>query len=168
MIRRDVFAFSIAAFALAAGGAAAQTGGRRGRERGGDKGGDKGGEQVNMLEVTLHEFHEDLKLTPEQELAWGNYVDRIRALSDDVVRERKQTAQLGVVQRIDHAVDIARDRLTAVEDIALAAKALYAKLTPEQRETADPRLANIIVMPLGVAPAGGGERAQRYRGPVSN
>jgi len=132
-------------------------------------GGEKGGrEAVNMLEVTLHEFHEDLKLRPEQELAWGAYVDKIRALADDVGRERRQTAQLALLQRIDRSVDVARDRLTAVEDIALAAKALYARLTPEQQEIADPRLANLILMPLAGAQAPGAGRAPRDRGPVSH
>jgi len=64
-------------------------------------------------------------------------------------------------QRIDRAVDVARDRLTAVEDIALAAKALYANLTPPQREAADPRLANLITLPLTAAPAAAGDRKGR-------
>ena len=49
-----------------------------------------------------------------------------------------------VLQRLDHAVDVARNRLTAVEDIAAAAKKLYAGLTPEQQSIADPRLATAI------------------------
>jgi hypothetical protein len=165
MKRRKLFGYSMAAaLSLAATAAAAQFG-RRGK---GDKAGGKGGEQVNMFEVTLHEFHEDLKLRSEQELVWGQYVDRLRALADDVSRERRQTAQLALLQRIDRTVDVARDRLTAVEDIALAAKALYAQLTPEQREIADPRLASLILMPLAGAQAPGAERAPRDRGPVSH
>ena len=148
MLRRTLFAISFAALSAAAPAALAQFG------RKGKGGGSKGGrETADSLEVTLHEFHEDLKLRPEQEPLWQAYEDRVRALASDVARERRQGAQLGVLQRIDHAVDVARDRLTAVEDIALAAKALYAKLTPEQRELADPRLANLIGMPLGGAPA---------------
>jgi hypothetical protein len=65
-----------------------------------------------------------------------------------------------VLQRIDRAVDMARDRLTAIEDIALAAKSLYARLTPEQQQVADPRLANIIALPL----AAGAFRAGPDRG----
>ena len=166
MIRRDVFVFSFAALSLAT-GALAQTGGRgKGRDRGGDKAGAR--EPVNMLEVTLHEFHEDLKLSAAQEPSWLAYVDKLRALEGDIARERRQSAQMGVLQRIDRAVDVARDRLTAVEDIALAAKALYARLTPEQQEIADPRLANIITMPITGVPAAPVERAPRSRGPVSN
>ncbi|MEO6564404.1 MAG: Spy/CpxP family protein refolding chaperone [Casimicrobiaceae bacterium] len=44
-------------------------------------------------------------------------------------------------QRLDALADGARNRLTAVEDIVDAVKALYALLTPEQRNVADRRLA---------------------------
>ncbi|SRR5258708_39045458 len=162
MSRRKVFALSIAALSLSASGALAQLGGsRRGRASG--EGREKGGpEQVSPVEVTLHEFHEDLKLSAEQEPAWETYVERIRALANDIARERTQRekAQMGVLQRIDRTVDMARDRLTAVEDIALAAKSLYARLTPEQQQVADPRLANLIATPL----AGGVSRAGPERG----
>ena len=163
MIRRKLFAFSFAALSLVTPAALAQFGKR------GKGGGDKGGrEAVSTLEVTLHEFHEDLKLRPEQEPLWQTYADGVRALASDVARERRQVMQLAVLQRIDRVVDVARDRLTAVEDIALAAKALYAKLTPEQREVADPRLANLILMPLAGAAPAAAERAPRDRGPVSH
>jgi hypothetical protein len=138
-------------FAGATSAALAQFGGaRRGRRGGGDDQ-KKGGEEprVNQIEVTLHEFHEDLKLTDAQEPTWENYVAKLRALASDAAREsRSRPAQLGLVQRIDRIVDSARNRLTALEDIAQSAKSLYAGLTPEQQKMADPRLANIIAMPL--------------------
>jgi hypothetical protein len=165
MQRRNLFKFSMgAALTLASAAALAQFG-RRGK--GGQ--GSKGGEQASSLEITLHEFEEDLKLTADQQSLWGTYVDRIRALASDVARERRQAAPAQpLLQRIDRVVDVARDRLTAVEDIALAAKALYAKLNPQQQEIADPRLANIILMPLAGAQAPNAERTPRDRGPVSN
>ena len=46
--------------------------------------------------------------------------------------------------RVERVVDAARDRLTAVEDAAQSAKALYAALAPPQQRMADPRLANLI------------------------
>ena len=153
MIRRKVFALSMAALSLCATGALAQFGGSK-RGRGSGDGREKGGQelQVSSLEVTLHEFHEDLKLRAEQEPAWDTYVQRIRALASDIARERTQRekAQMSLLQRIDRTVDMARDRLTAVEDIALSAKSLYARLTPEQQLVADPRLANLIALPLAV------------------
>jgi len=143
--------------ALAATPALAQFGGRRrgGGMGGGDRDksdkGDKSGEpRANMLEVTAHELHEDLRLTPQQEPLWDAYLDKIRALGNDIARERRLlgSAAGNVTQQIDRIVDTARNRLTALEDIAQAAKDLYVKLTPEQQPAASPRLANLMTMPL--------------------
>ena len=146
------------ALALAALPAAAQYGGRRRGSMGdsGQKGGpgpEGGGgkEPTPVLETTLHEFHEDLKLTGEQEPLFERYADSIRALGRDVLRDRSLTsaaATLALLQRIERNVDTARNRLAAVEEIADAAKALYAKLTPEQQTKADPRLATLMLLPL--------------------
>jgi len=140
--------------------ALAQFGGRR--RGGGDRESrpadkDAGAEpRVNTLEVTVQELHEDLKLTAEQEPLWQAYVDKVRALGNDVARERgRRPAQANLPQQIDRILDAARNRLTALEDIAQAAKALYAKLSPEQQPAADPRLANLMAMPLSAdAPRG--------------
>jgi len=160
MIRRKVFAIPIAALALCASAASAQIGGSRRARGSGDGREKKGGQepQVGSIEVTLQEFHEDLKLSAEQEPAWEAYVGRIRALVKDIARERAQRekTQANVLARIDRIVDMARDRLTAVEDIALAAKSLYARLTPEQQQLADPRLANLIALPLAINAPGAG------------
>jgi len=148
MKRRAGFGLLLAGVTTAA---LAQFSGRRGRRGGDDQ--KKGGEEppVNQIEVTLHEFHEDLKLTDAQEPAWEAYVDKVRALINDAAKEQRgqrQSVQTTVLQRIDRIVDSARNRLTALEDIAQSAKSLYSGLTPEQQKMADPRLANIIAMPL--------------------
>jgi hypothetical protein len=152
MKRRDWFGLLLAGVATTA---LAQFGGRRRRDGGEQK---KAGEEprVNQIEVTLHEFHEDLKLADAQEPAWESYVEKLRALARDVAREtRARPPQLGLAERIDRIVDSARNRLTALEDIAQSAKALFAGLTPEQQKMADPRLANIIAMPLAAFPPPG-------------
>jgi periplasmic protein CpxP/Spy len=154
MNKRAALALVLAA---AASPALAQYGGRR---RGGSGGSDRQGrpdekeapERVNALEVTLHELHEDLKLTAQQEPLWQSYADKVRALADDVSRERaRKPAPASLVQQIDRQVDAARNRLTALEDIAQSAKALYASLSPEQQPAADPRLANLMTIPLAQA-----------------
>jgi len=152
--RRTWFALAVAAFASAiAGQARAQLGGTPGSRRG--KGERKGAGKeapAATLEITLHEFHEDLKLSAAQEPAWESYVTKVRALAADVARERarsRSVAQMSVLQRIERAVDVSRNRLTAMEDIAQSAKALYSSLTPEQQQVCDPRLANIMSIPLG-------------------
>ena len=152
MNKRAALALFITAAATPA---LAQFGGRRRERPSTEK--DSGGEpRVNTLEVTVQELHEDLKLTAEQEPLWQAYVDKVRALGNDVARERgRRPAQANVQQQIDRILDAARNRLTALEDIAQAAKALYAKLSPEQQPAADPRLANLMAMPLSAdAPRG--------------
>gem|GEM_PF-3677032 len=72
---------------------------------------------------------------------WQAYEDRVNALMADtntrlVAPPENQTA----LQKVDQTVDIARDRLTAMEDIAVAVKALYAMLSNEQNTIADQRL----------------------------
>jgi CheY-like chemotaxis protein len=78
-----------------------------------------------------------------------SYIEKLRALARDVAREsRSRPPQLSLLQRIDRIVDSARNLLTALEDIAQSAKALYAGLSPDQQKMAGPRLANLIAMPL--------------------
>ena len=105
--------------------------------------------RVDLFEATLHELREDLKLTPAQQGAWDAYEGKVRALAADLKRERNRRLQQPeeqktALQRIDQMVDVARNRLAALEEIADAAKALYASLTPEQRAIADARLASAI------------------------
>jgi len=136
--------------------------GRRGRG-GMDSGGGMGpgggqgkagkSEPTPVLEVTLHELQEDLKLVPEQQPLFDVYAETLRGLANDVARERqRQSAAKAVsstlVERIDRNVDALRNRLAAVEDIAQAAKALYTRLSPDQQRAADPRLAMLMLLPL--------------------
>jgi hypothetical protein len=61
---------------------------------------------------------------------------------DDVRRGARVSArETSAPIRLDALADNARNRLTAVEDIVDAGKALYAVLTPQQKEVADRRLA---------------------------
>ena len=129
--------------------------GRRGRGGMGGGGAAEGKagkpEATPVLEVTLHELEEDLKLAPEQQPLFDAYAETLRGLANDVARQRQSTAKAAsatLVERIDRNVDTLRNRLTAVEDIAQAAKALYAKLNSDQQRAADPRLATLMLLPL--------------------
>lgn len=113
-------------------------------------------EATPSLEITLHELHEDLKLRPDQEPLFDAYADKVRAFAQDVSRERQRqktagTTRASVIERIDRVLDTMRNRLTAEEDIAQAAKTLYARLDSGQQLAADPRLASVMLMPLGGA-----------------
>jgi hypothetical protein len=101
----------------------------------------------DQAEYRLSLLEEDLHLQPEQRKAWQSFADKVRAYAGDLARERTRltvsSSALGL-QHIDHAVDIARNRLTALEEISAAAKALYASLSPEQKTLADTRIVSIV------------------------
>lgn len=100
--------------------------------------------------VQLDQLESDLKLTPEQRPAWDAYADKVLRLADDMTRSQfvartsPQPTQATAAQQLDQLANSERNRLTAVEEIAEAGKALYAILTSEQRTIADHRL----VLPL--------------------
>ena len=121
--------------------------------------------QRNIVDDTddrLGMLAEDLQLTDAQMPAWQRYADRVKAYAADIARERSRTGvepRQDVLQQIDHAVDIERDRLTALEDIASAAHVIYGELTPRQQSVADPRLAAIVTLLNGPQrPWAGGDR----------
>ncbi len=95
-----------------------------------------------LVQMRLGQLEEDLNLLPNQRMLWNTYRERVLRLLDDVRRAgRAAASEATAPQRLDALTDIARNRLTATEDIAEAGKALYAALTPAQREVADRRLA---------------------------
>ena len=161
-MRKGFIVFSVLMLVIAAADASAQGGSRRGNGRDGvvDRSAklqEKPENSVDQLALILAELQQDLKLTADQQAAWDAYARNVEALASDVARERdrtKEVMQKKVLQRLDHAVDVARNRLTAVEDIAAAAKKLYAGLTPEQQSMADPRLATAIAAASGSASSG--------------
>ncbi|MGA8049064.1 MAG: Spy/CpxP family protein refolding chaperone [Burkholderiales bacterium] len=161
---------SAGALALAAADEAlAQFSGRRGaKDRPRREGEPDQPSAANRLADALGEFHEDLKLTNQQQPAWERYARAVESLQQDIVRERARAKTLDgmdLPQRLGHLVDVARDRYAATEDIAAAAKALYAALTPEQQPLANPSLAGIAEMVSGIGvPPERPRSAKRERG----
>jgi hypothetical protein len=149
---------------LVAADATAQFGGsgRRGMrmDKGGQSAAGRPAAQENVTDVVEYRLallQEDLNLTRDQESGWATYEDRVKALATDISRERgraQSTISMNAVEETNHAVDIARNRLTAWEDIATAAKALYAGLTPQQKLLADQRFPSIVLL-LTVGSAAG-------------
>lgn len=80
-----------------------------------------------------------LALTAAQAPAWDRYADRVNGLLGDLLRTppAETATQPTAVQQIERRLDVARDRYTALESVADAARALYAVLDIEQRQTAD-------------------------------
>ena len=105
-----------------------------------------------QLEYHLGTLQVDLHLTPEQTAAWQTFSDRILALQADMERQRGRNASavavsassIGGIKPIASAVDAARNRLTALEDIESTGRALYQTLQPDQKTLADLRMATFV------------------------
>jgi hypothetical protein len=115
----------------------------------------------SAVQYRLELLEEDLRVRPEQQIAWLNYRDRVLRLAEDAERTARTTlvGDLSAPQRLDRLSDIARDRLTAIEDIVEAGKQLYAMLTPGQQTVADRRLAVPVMALAGVEPNSAAARA---------
>jgi len=101
---------------------------------------------ADLVTMRMGQLEEDLNLRPDQRGAWKVYRDRVMQMLDDQRRAARAATAYSAIEtsapkRLDALADAARNRLTAVEDIVDAGKALYASLTPEQRTLADRRLA---------------------------
>jgi hypothetical protein len=149
--------------------AIAQFGGSR---RGGQDGGDRrsrgpaGGEPSesarlganDQVRMNLATTRLTLKLTPEQDALWQAYAAKVVDLLSDLGRGVTVPAGEDAVRQIDRRVDVVRNRLAAMEDIAEAARSFYAALSAEQKQVADQ------MMP-GTLPALYGAPAAPMRGP---
>ena len=109
---------------------------------------------LGTVQYRLELLEEDLRLRPEQNAAWAAYRSRVLKLAEDTQRASRTAlgGDLTAPKRLDKLADIARDRLTAIEDIVDAGKALYATLTPDQQMRADRRMAVPVMALAGVEP----------------
>jgi hypothetical protein len=95
-----------------------------------------------LVSIRMSQLEEDLQLTTAQMPLWKTYRARVMEMLEDTKRgPRVSASETNAPRRLDALADMARNRLTAVEDIVDAGKALYASLTPGQKEVADRRLA---------------------------
>jgi hypothetical protein len=170
LIRAVVVALALA---LCTADALAQFGGRGGRGGNRDQGGSQDSrsnrpalqesDTLEQMEYRLSLLEEDLRLQPTQTAAWDSFAGKVRAFLGDLARARARAMaspsggeSVSGVRRIEQAADDARNRATALDDIAAAAKALYATLTPDQRLLADVRFATIVAPQPRASPAQAG------------
>lgn len=81
-----------------------------------------------------------LHLTPSQEQQWTTFQQAYRITSDDIARERDADAKLpglSAPQRMDLAIDMAQHDLEGLRRRAMALKAFYAILSPDQQKIFD-------------------------------
>jgi hypothetical protein len=109
------------------------------------------------VQYRLELLEEDLRLRPDQDAVWAAYRDRVLKLADDIQRAARTAlgGEMPAPQRLDRLADIARDRLTALEDIGDAGRNLYAVLSPAQKSVADKRMGVPVMALVGVEPVGG-------------
>lgn len=124
------------------------------------------------LQAQLSDVERRLSLNARQQVAWERYREAIGALMADQYRmDPRPLATADAVKQIQRKVDVVRNRLSAMEDIAEAAGALYAVLDPEQRKVADrmlpgtvPALYSGLASNGGAGSSGGEGRGRGVRG----
>ena len=113
-----------------------------------------------QVQVSLERTADDLRINAAQEQLWNAYATRVMRLAEDISRARYvprdiQIENFSAPQVFDRITDVAQNRLTAVEEIADAGRALYARLSPDQQRIADRRLAGIALSLASGTPPGG-------------
>jgi hypothetical protein len=108
----------------------------------------------SIVPTELAELRAQLAIEPSQRPAWDRYSQSVLQLLDDIMRvsETVVPGDMTALQRLEQLADLARNRLTATEDLVDAGKALYVVLTPGQRAVADRRMADVVRPLFGARP----------------
>ena len=121
----------------------------------------------DQVQMQLNQVRSALRLAPEQAPGWQVYENKVVALLEDLRRGVVQPQGAGALKQIDARVDVVRNRLTALEEIAEAAKKVYASLNDEQKTVADRMLPGTVPAlysgPTGMPPRPGGRPGEFER-----
>ena len=125
----------------------------------------------DSYEQTEHELallEADLQLHAQQKEPWQLFAGKVSDYAGELSREH---ARIGVpgpegtatggLQHLKQLSDLARTRLSELEEIRSAANKLYATLSPDQKKIADSRIVTMIApLPteLSTGDAGGSDR----------
>jgi hypothetical protein len=107
-------------------------------------------DSFEQVDYRLSLLEDALKLKDDQLAPWRAFQAKTRDYAQDVVRERGREAmsvsatQMRGLPHIGQAVDAARNRLAALEDVEGAARVLYAVLSPAQQAVADVGIPAIV------------------------
>jgi len=130
-------------------------GGGMGRRSGGGSPRDSGSERSettrlsanDQIRMQLTNTRLALKLASEQNAPWQSYEDKVIGL----IAEQPQSASGDAVKQIDRNAELLRSRLGAMQDLADAAKKLYATLSDDQKLVAE-RMLGATVPPVYAVP----------------
>lgn len=112
----------------------------------------------------LDTLRDKLQLTPAQQALWQQYVVRLEAYTQQFYRERPPlpSEDEPAPQQITRLVMNHQNRLSGLEDIEQAAKALYNSLDAGQQKIANLLLLASIPTFAGASPGGNGPIERRY------
>ena len=112
----------------------------------------------------LDTLRDKLQLTPAQQALWQQYVVRLEAYTQQFYRERPPlpSEDAPAPQQITRLVMNHQNRLSGLEDIEQAAKALYNSLDAGQQKTGNLLLLSSIPTLAGGAPDSNGPVERRY------
>jgi len=125
----------------------------------------------DSYEQTEHDLallEADLQLLSQQKEPWQLFAGKMSDYAGELSRERARIgvpgpegAATGGLQHLKQLTDLARTRLSELEEIRSAANKLYATLSPDQKKIADSRIVTMIApLPteLSTEDAGGGDK----------
>src|SRR5262249_41720797 len=112
--------------------------------------GDQPASLAGQVQLVLDKLEDDLRIGAHQQKAWDAYRERVVRYAEDLSRARysardMQDGGMTVPQQLDRLSEIANNRMTAVEDIIDASRALYETLGPDQKKLAEKSL---VVVPI--------------------
>lgn len=106
---------------------------------------------VARVEGRLAFLKSELKITAEQEAAWGAYANQAKAnaAAMETLRAQAPATPQSAAERMDRRAEFAQQRAERLKSMSAAVKELYAALTPEQKTTADRYFGGAQVSQLG-------------------
>ncbi|MCJ0763522.1 Spy/CpxP family protein refolding chaperone [Variovorax terrae] len=104
------------------------------------------GSRAQQTVDKLYDLRMRLLITPEQAPAWESFYARTLAWANEAANGRRTSAvaEQSALQAVQLRLSETQNRYALMEDLADAAKKLYAQLTPEQQRTADQYLPPVI------------------------
>jgi hypothetical protein len=113
---------------------------------------------TGQTQLALDRLEGQLQIGAHQQKAWDAYRAKVIRYAEDLSRARfsardMQDGGLSATQQFDRLTEIAGNRMTAVEEIVEAGRAVYAALGPDQKRLADK---DLVLLPLRLV-SGSGE-----------
>ena len=102
-----------------------------------------------QIETHLSLLEESLKITSEQNKAWGNFATKVRLYASDIAKERARlnadsSSTVDGPKYLSQSSEDAKSRYTTLKEVDETAKPLYKILNAEQKVTFDSKVPTFI------------------------